>query len=328
MTKKQQNRFSILRIFVSSLKSLQRWDWKAIFVCLLIAFTFWVFHSLNTEHTTNIDFPIELDYNPKQVAIIEAPPKYVSVNVSGYGWNLLSKSFGFRLKPIKVPVNFPLNTTYLTANSLMASVTKNIKELKVNHLLEDSIFFKLDTIVFQKVPVIVNSRKIRLPENVRVSSSIRLSPDSVHVVGPATVIATSRFQRGVEIDYDFKVREDEFNELVDLEQAPYPLHITEPNVLVRFHTATYKIEHTRLRILFKNEPANHNFKIKPEFSYVEYLLREGEDPIHADHAVVEIDFLKINWRDSTVLPDVDIPVKYLEPKIVPERFKIMYKDQE
>lgn len=323
MTKKQLNRFQILRILLSSLKALQRWDWKAIFVCLIIAFTFWIFHSLNTEHTTNIDFPIELEYNPKHVAIIDAPPKYVSVNVSGYGWNLLSKSFGFRLKPIKIPVNFPLNTTYLTSNTLLSSVTKNTKGLKVNHLLEDSIYFRLDTIIIMKVPVLVESNRVKLSENMRISSSIRTSPDSVHIIGPSARIANSKFQRGVSLNYNFRVKSDEFNELVELEDAEKPLHITESNVLVRFHTATYKIEHTRLRMVFKNKPKNRNYRFNPEFAYVEYLLREGEDPIHVDNAIVEIDFNKINWRDSTILPNIDIPIKYLEPKVVPERFKVI-----
>ena len=318
------NKFKILRILYSSLRTLQRWDWKAILICFTISFTFWVFHSLNTEHTTNIDFPIELDYNPNKVAVIEPPPKYISVNVSGYGWNLLSKSFGFRLKPIKIPVNFPLGTNYLTAKSLMPAVTHDIKELKINHLLEDSIFFKLDTIIVSKVPVLINPRKINLPYNVRISSSIRTSPDSVHVIGPASVIQNTNLQNGISVDYNFEVLSDEFNELIKLDQVEWPLHVTEKNVLVRFHTSTYKIEHTRMRIQFKNKPASwKSFKVNPEFAYVEYLLREGEDPIHADNAVIEVDFHKLNWRDSTVAPNYDIPIKYLEPKVFPEKFKVI-----
>lgn len=309
----------------SSLRALQRWDWKAILVCFLVAFTFWVFHSLNTEHTTNLDFPIELEYNSDKVAVIDAPPKYISVNVSGYGWNLLSKSLGFRLKTIKIPVNFPLQTTYLTASSLLPAVTQDIKELKVNHLLEDSIFFRLDTIIMASVPVLVNHKQIKLPNNVRISSSIRTSPDSVHIVGPSSVIDDSKYKFGVPIKYNFKAPNDEFNGLVELEQANWPLHITESNVLLRFHTSTYKIEHTRLRIVFKNQPKHLKpFRINPEFAYVEYLLREGEDPIHADNAVLHVDFNKINWNDSTIKPDFELPLKYLEPRVVPEKFKLVF----
>lgn len=306
---------------------MKRWDWKAIFVCLLIAFTFWVFHSLNTEHTTNIDFPIELEYNPKKIAVVEAPPKYISVNVSGYGWNLLSKSFGFRLKPIKVPVNFPIQTNYLTAKTLMGSVTHDVKELKVNHLLEDSIFFRLDTIITVRVPVLVDTKKLNLPENIRVSSSIRTSPDSVHLIGPSSLIEKSNVKKGVHINYRFTIREKEFNAAVNLEHVADPLRIIESEALLRFHTAIYKRAHSELKIVVKNAPKSKKIHLSPESAFVDYLLREHDVPIHKDNAIIEVDFKNLDTSSMTIKPDVEIPIKYLEPQVVPQTFKVIFEDK-
>ena len=307
--------------------AVKKWEWKAIVICFFTAIIFWFFQSLNAEHTTNIDFPIELEYDSQRVELIKVPPKVVKVNVTGYGWNLLGKKMGLRVKPIKISSESPLQATFLTSKTLLPFITHSVQDLKINHVLTDSIYFDLDTIVQKKIPVRVDVTQLNLPPGKQVSSPVLFTPDSVVVVAPSRFFLDSEYVEGIPINYHFPIKANatEFNALVNLKKLGKYVKMSEQNVLLQFELAKYKTEQVRLKIVFQNKPTNRYIRLNPEFAYLEYLLKEGEEAIAPSSISVIADFRQIDWQDSTIVPSIRVPEKYLFPTVVPPKFKVEFE---
>ena len=93
----------ILLALISPLTTVAKWDWAVFSLCLVIASSVWTLNQLNkTDYTTLIEYPINLHETEKNVIAYQAPPKHITVSVSGTGWDLLKLSFGIELEPLGV----------------------------------------------------------------------------------------------------------------------------------------------------------------------------------------------------------------------------------
>ena len=112
---------NIFRV-ISNLFRFNRTNWKAVALCFFAALIFWLFSSLNKDHTTNIRFPLHFEFdNDRYVPV--AIPHHVSLNVSGNGWDLLRKSLGVRLPVLNVALDKPTDVSKIPGNTLLPLVS-------------------------------------------------------------------------------------------------------------------------------------------------------------------------------------------------------------
>lgn len=313
-----------LRWIIINLELMKRWNWKVIIVCFFTAFIFWVFNSLNSDHTATIRMPLEIVFEEDNIIPLQSPPEQINVNVSGYGWNLLSKSLGVGMEPIFVEITEPTKSNYISPRSLLSLVTDRLKDMKVNFIAEDSIRFNYDTLITKKVILRVDSSDIKLKQNFRRITPISLNQDTVVLRGAATMIR----------DYvDTLVLHPELSEIDEDIEAQLELPLTvnrfvsiNPRVVsLSFEVKEFFRKSQILSIKKFNFPPDTTIYLKPVPVFLDYTIREdflGDQP---DSLVAKVDYQMIDWKDSTIIPLVEIPATFEDTLMIPPRIKVDFK---
>jgi len=164
-------------------------DYKAIFICLLAAMLFWVMNALNKEgYSQKISFPLQFSYNDSLYIPTQPLPEKISVNVSGNGWSLLRKTFAFDVTPINYSVTKPLKTKLLNTGSLTDSLSEYIKGVKINYVVTDRFELEFDRKISKQFTIKVDSSNISLRDRYVITSLINVSPRTIILEGPESVL--------------------------------------------------------------------------------------------------------------------------------------------
>ncbi len=314
----------ILRLSRFGLQTMKRWDWRAIVVCALTAFTFWVFNALNAEHTSTIEVPLVLRYesNGQEIVAVKPPPEHINVNITGIGWTLFRKSIGIGMQPVEVYLTNPTAQTFLTSRTLRPYVDERLDDAKtINYIAEDTVFFDYDTLTAKSVPVYFDSMSIVLAENYRVVSTVSVQPDTVRFNGPASLLA-------------------QLGDTLFITLAPTPINkdfdenlafsisdkkLVKSNVdqvRVKFAVRKFRNERSNVRVTMVNFPDDYSFTVYPEEGYLDYFIRDDLEVRPGDSVKIILDYKDLNKRDSTICPKTVLTSKMVDVIAKPEFFKI------
>ena len=177
--------------FINSIFSFLRFNkrnWKAVVLCLFAATVFWFFNALNKNYSTNINFPLEFDYDREQYTTVKALPTSVRMNVSGLGWDLFRKSSGLKVPPLIIPLEKPTEVNKIVGGTLPALFSTQLEGLQINFVLSDTLHVHIDEKVRRKFNLEIDSVWRYLNPDYAVVSKIKLVPDTVWVEGPKKII--------------------------------------------------------------------------------------------------------------------------------------------
>ncbi|MEK7257792.1 MAG: hypothetical protein AAB316_23750, partial [Bacteroidota bacterium] len=177
------------RLHISSERSI-------FLICMGIALVFWVFVKLSKTYETSRS--ILLDFKlPVGKQFVEAPPKNIRATFSGTGWNLMS-NFLFRRKPT---VEFDLSsrqTTDFQREELISKI-EELVAVKVTDISSNYFSVKLDTTASRKVPVLLD-QELSFASDHFLKDSILISPDSIMISGPVSVLDQVIFVKTKKMD--------------------------------------------------------------------------------------------------------------------------------
>lgn len=292
----------------SFLQEINTWDWSAMIVCFMTAFIFWIFHSLNDDHTSTIGIPVNVKVKGENVVALQEPPKYVSVNATGNGWTLLSKSLGVGKNKLTINLEDPVSVKYLAGKFLLKELSQVLKGLKVNYILEDTLSFNYDTLTNKRLAIEIDSTSFHFQNGYRRVGKINVVPDSVTFRGPATELAHYPDVLKLSSE-DVEPIAENLNEYIPIEMpfvSQKRLVVSQyDEVKVSFDVHYFISSTDKTRILRVNFPEEKDstLSLKPKDVYISYIIRE--DLINnIDSIPVIIDYKDINWADSTVTPKV------------------------
>lgn len=164
-------------------------DYKAVIVSLFAAIIFWIMNALNKEgYSQKISFPIRITYDDSLYIPTQPLPEKISVNVSGNGWDLLRKSLSLYKTPIQYEITKPLKTKFLNTGMLTDSIQEYIQDVTVNYVVADRFELEFDRKIKKDFLLKVDSLHIPLKNNYVVSSVINLSPRTVMIEGPESIL--------------------------------------------------------------------------------------------------------------------------------------------
>ncbi|MBB6002075.1 hypothetical protein [Arcicella rosea] len=164
-------------------------DYKAVIVSLFAAIIFWIMNALNKEgYSQKISFPIRITYDDSLYIPTQPLPEKISVNVSGNGWDLLRKSLSLYKTPIQYEITKPLKTKFLNTGMLTDSIQEYIQDVTVNYVVADRFELEFDRKIKKDFLLKVDSLHIPLKNNYVVSSVINLSPRTVVIEGPESIL--------------------------------------------------------------------------------------------------------------------------------------------
>lgn len=299
-------------------------NWKVVIISLIGATTFWFFNALNKSYDTSIDYPIEFVFNRDSNIVMQPLPAEIRINVSSGGWNLLRKTFWFNVPPIEIPLENPTATRYIDRGQLFPIVVNQMSELKINHIVNDSLFLFIEPRKSKKVALKIDSINIPIKPNYRITSNISIDPDSILLTGPASFIDSLKDDYSLMLnrqDIDVPINQ---NILVNL---PSKLIDSEPKEInVSFDLEEFFEEEIVVQVEIAGFPEDSSKYLKDSQVTVKFVVANSKRRLfNPSEFVVLADLSTLDKKDSTVMPILLFyPAEIREPEVIPEELKVIY----
>nr|WP_044130737.1 hypothetical protein [Rudanella lutea] len=161
-----------------------------LLACVLVAGLFWLLNALNKDgYSLNVEFPVRFVYNDSMYVPTSPLPKTVMVNVSGNGWNLLGHSWmPFRTPSVDYVVRSPLRESTLNTSAMTASLSEQIKNLRVNYVIADTLELGFEQRMTRTIHLVPDSLHLDMAPRFVVTSLINIRPETITVEGPRRLI--------------------------------------------------------------------------------------------------------------------------------------------
>lgn len=299
----------------------QHWDWRAIFLCVGTAFTFWIFHSLNGSHTTNINVGLNLKYSRTDVVAIEPPPERITVNATGDGWNLLSKVSGISRPSIDLFIDEPTTTRFLTARYLLPQINTELRNIQVNYILNDTVFFNYDTLVFKTIALQVDTAAIKMHPEFKRIEPINITPGQITLTGPSTLI--EGYPDTLLVNIGDNEVDRNYADRVVIDYTRHPLVTSSySKALVDFKVQQYIPMRDKAILRLVNFPDNFDQqRLMPSQAWFRFKVRSDSADYIPDSLVVTLDYANIT-ADSVLLPSFQLPDYLIAPRLEPDTFQL------
>jgi len=277
-------------------------NWKVVVLAIAGAATFWLFNALNKDYDTRVSLPLEFVFNKDSVVVVTPLAKKVDVDVNGGGWNLLRKSFGLNSSPIKIELDNPTEISYYTQSSLVPIISDQLRGFRLNYVITDTLFIDIEEKVSKKVAVVIDSINIPLESNFRLTSPISISPDSLVLTGPKSLLAKqSPFIFGKFEDDPIKTNFDR-EVLIDLPASG--LIVPETNkVNVKFEIGKYVLHKIEVEVEKLRFPSISVADLSDSIIEISFIIREDEvSNVKPSDFGVTVDYMLLDNADSTIAP--------------------------
>ncbi len=298
---------------------------KVVILSLVAATTFWFFNALNKNYDARINYPLEFEFARDSVVIVEELPDEVLIDVSSGGWNLLRKTFWFSVLPVVITLDNPADVKFLTRSSLIPIISDQILDLELNFLLTDTLFINVEHKVQKRVALNVDSLRIPLADNHRLVSPIRITPDTITVVGPASRI--SALPENLKIDIPRRNINSDFDRDVDVELPDGSLMTSQPeDVRIQFAVAEFTNVTLPVNLDQFNFPEDSSAYLEDSIIYVNYWVKADElNTVKPEDFVISADYTMIIKKDSTLLPILlESPTNAYDMEYFPDTLRISY----
>lgn len=308
-------------------KPLRKANWTVVLLCFSTAATFWFFNALNKSYTTRVDYPIELIFNRDSMVMVKEPPREVTINVTGGGWQLFKRTISLNSAPVYLQLENPEQTRYFTARNLLPEFSNQLNDLNVNYVINDSIFFKIEPYADRKLAIQLDSGSISLQENFYITSAVHLEPDSVNFHGPVSLVnrlpeifMVSLSERNIDDDYDEELSLDLFSNSL-IRKLPEVIHVS-------FEAEEFIEQNARIDIEMVNFPYDSSIYIDQDQVGADFLVQKSlRNRFELGDFLIIADLKYVHAVDSTITLEImDMP-EYVKDLVLSEkRIKVVYAE--
>lgn len=182
----------------------------------------------------NVDYPIQFVYDDSLFIPTSPLPRTVRVNVSSDGWGLLRHSWlPFQVDPVNYVVRNPLRASVINPSSITAALTEHTKKLRVNYILTDRLDLDFDRRMTKTIQLVADSTHIDLAPRFAVTSVINLTPRTIEIDGPTSLVRG--LPDSILVRIPRKRITENYDEELPLNQLRHPLlHPSTDRVAVSF----------------------------------------------------------------------------------------------
>lgn len=295
---------------------------RVIILCFLAATTFWFFNALNETYSASINYPISFEFDREEYVIMNELPEEIYINLQGIGWNLFRKSLGIKVSPLRIYLDNPAEVRTIPGSQLPALISDQLDEFQLNYILTDSLYINVDRKVSRSYKVRIDSTSIELAPGYILDSKIQYFPDSIFLVGPATILNSLKDtilfklpQNSIDSDYNEEV----------------PITFTRDELIQKFPEAINVIFSVEEIISTENEVTvkQDNFPpnltlVDPEITITVDVLQSNYEQLNFEDIEVIADYRNFNSEDSTITPKVRFYPGYVhEIEIDTSRLKVI-----
>jgi hypothetical protein len=206
-----------MRFFNSLLNILRfnRKNWRAVALCCFAATIFWFFNALNKTYTTNIDYPVNFDYDKGNYVPVASLPREVRINVTGSGWDLFKRSTGLKSVALDIPLGRPAEVKKIANTTLYRIFSNQVDGVEINFVLTDTLYVDVEPRAGRWIKLTMDSIQGNLKKGFGLASEVTLQPDSVFIEGPLRLVTA--FREPVQLKLRQRNIDEDFNEDVELD---------------------------------------------------------------------------------------------------------------
>ncbi len=255
------------------LRNMATTDRQMLLFCISLAFVFWLILNLSQDYVVNKDVNIEYLVSPDRV-IDGNPPRTVSVQLRGRGWNLIWESL--RGSSINVAVELQEEPNLLLSTILLQQ--KISRELSSGDLEIDNLGFEPQRVVTseregKRVPVVSNVATGFRP-GYFAAGGVRIIPDSVTVSGTAEEL------KQVESWPTEATRLDNLEGNTEITAALQPptegLSLNYDAVRVGIDVEAFIEQRVEVPVRLRNAPASDSSRVFPNTVLVTVTIPQSE----------------------------------------------------
>lgn len=244
--------------FLRAIGNLLRFDranWKAVFLCFIVAIVFWLFNAFNKTYSTNVRFPLRFEYNTENFIPVNELPRQITVNVSGNGWDLFQSYLGIKHPELAIAIERPLDTRKIVGTTLLPQLQPQLGKLKINYVVTDTLHLKLDERDAHLFKVVVDARSLQFKEGYGLISPIVVLPDSVSIDGSKRLL--HELPDSIMLLVTEKGLNENFSEEMEV-TLPEDMNLirTPPTVKVMFEVGAIKMIAQRVKWIEKMQNSN------------------------------------------------------------------------
>ena len=207
----------------------------------------------------------------------------------------------------------------------MPIVSDQLSDLKLNFVVTDTLFIKIEEKAQKKIKIIPDSLNISISKPYRIVSSLSIQPDSLLVIGPKSVISQAPdtfLLRLLERNID-----ENFDEEVDVVFQPSSLVSVVPEeVRLSFNIEPFIRSSRTMPIQLVGFPQDSSAAVENTDVTLYFTIREKLTQNLADSLFqVTLDYQNVNLSDSTVIPRIEQHPDFTSDYFIgPVQFKVIY----
>ncbi|OEK06322.1 YbbR-like domain-containing protein [Roseivirga misakiensis] len=284
---------------------------KVVVVCIVISTTFWFFSALNkSDYISQINYPVEIVFDDQNYIATSELPDRIPIEVTGGGWDLMTRSFGFNMNPIQIRLTDPDASNHILTSSLRGQLTPGLDPVIVNYILEDSLRFDIQKRASREFELILDPESINLDADFRLASSVTLNPSSVTWTGPERLI--NAMDRVIYVNAGLDNIDEDVIETVDIPETPEFFTSDTESVELSFEVVRLMDIEADLTVELINFP-DSLWEVIPPSIKVRYRIEETKFDV-ADTLSIRLvaDYQSLNPSDSSIQVQAISSQDYIE----------------
>jgi hypothetical protein len=307
----------------------------AYLICVAIATVFWFLNALSKTYTEDINVPVSYVNFPNNKTLASKPPEQFDLKIEAHGFTILRYKLSFFFIPLEFNVNdlthnrmteSNKNSFAFPARQFLTELSYQMSnEVKIQSMSPDTLFFRFDQMGQKRIrvkPVL----KINLKKQFEISGDIKISPDSVLVNGPQSVLDSLCF-----IATETLLLEGA-DQTISSQSRISPvkgLYFEAQSVKVNIPIEEYTEEQLSVPVVVENQPTDLKVKLFPanvKISFQVGLSRFSQ--IHPEDFKLSVSYsdIKEGKQRLKINPEL-IPAYIYALKINPEELEYLIESQ-
>ncbi len=275
-------------------------DRTTFIACLCISCMIWLLSALSENYKTEVKVDIEFTNFPEDKMLVEAPDSILYLFVDASGSDLM-RSIGFNRPRIRLDYQKHLNTNSLSTASFINQFQEQLSGLNIIDIKPDSIYLDLEKRLEKKVPIVL-MEKIETAKRFEVSGQVSISPDSVTIAGPQSIVDTIRFMRTELLELS-NVTQAESGELKLQNTFPKSIQVGLETVQYGFTVEEFTEKRLTIPITVENLKVNKPVVLYPRSVEIQFLVPTSKyNEIDTSYFVVIADFSNVDLSVHKKVP--------------------------
>lgn len=280
---------------------------NVFFLFLLMAFIILIFTKLSKEYTNTIVFNIDKVNIPQEYVILNDTNAKLDITLKAYGFNWLKYYFS---KP-KIKIDFKhdviKDSSFFVWNKskiFLHSDSEFGSQVSLINVSPDKLYFKYDTNLIKKVPVILKT-DISFKPGYDMFNKYTLEPDSINVIGPKELVSKIRNVETEKVVLE-NVNSDILKSVkLKLPKAKKDIIFSNEEVTLKADVERFTEGTLKVPVNVIHVPNGINIKYFPkQINVIYYTSLKNYNDISAKDFKVVCDFEKSTESQSFLLPEL------------------------